>query len=126
LLREAHGDLKALHKRLGLPLPKNRKIGDDLLLRPLDCAVINFLHQTRVERNLRAFDTVRAAFAEGGPLYPGSGVTAKHHIQICVRRRSCVLSTKYVACCVRGGPLVTRHETRSTLEFFAHRSGGPQ
>jgi hypothetical protein len=90
LLREAHDDLKALQKRLNLPMPKNRRVGTDLLLRPLDCAVINFLHQTRVDRELQPFDTVRAAFAEGGPVYPGGGITAKHHIQICVRRRSCI------------------------------------
>jgi len=56
----------------------------------LPCAVINSLHQTRRDRGLRPFDTVRSAFAEGGELFPGSGVTAKHHIQLCVCRRSCI------------------------------------
>jgi hypothetical protein len=90
LLRESYDDLKADHDKLGVELPQNKAIGDDLLMRPLDCAVINFLHQTRIDRGLRPFDTVRAAFAEGGPLFPGAGVTAKHHIQLCVRRRSCI------------------------------------
>jgi hypothetical protein len=90
LLSESYDDLRAFHERIGVPLPNNKRIGDDLLLRPLDCAVINALHETRVLLGLRPFDTVRAAFAEGGPVYPGSGVSAKHHIQICVRRRSCI------------------------------------
>jgi hypothetical protein len=87
LMRESFDNLNALHERFGVPLPANR---GDMLLRQLDCAVINSMHQTRVERNLRPFDTVRAAFAEGGDLYPGSGISAKHHIQLCVRRRSCI------------------------------------
>lgn len=90
VLREAYGDLRAVHDATGVPLPVNRRVKRDLLLRPLDCAVINSLHQTRADRGLRPFDTVRAAFAEGGEAFPGSGVSAKHHIQICVRRRSCI------------------------------------
>jgi hypothetical protein len=90
LLRESYDDLKALHEKIGVPLPKNKKIGNDLLLRGLDCAVINSMHQTRTDRGLQPFDTVRAAFAEGEALFPNSGITAKHHIQLCVRRRSCI------------------------------------
>ena len=87
LLRENYIDLKAAQDEEGIPLPVN---SSDLLRRPLDCAVINYLHQTRIENDLQPFDTVRAAFAEGGELFPGSGVSAKHHIQLCVRRRSCI------------------------------------
>lgn len=90
LLAESYNDLEALHERIGIPLPRNKRVDGDLLLRPLDCAVINALHQTRESLGLRPFDTVRAAFAEGGAVYPGSGVSAKHHIQLCVRRRSCI------------------------------------
>ncbi len=90
LMREAYDDLLGAHKRLGIPPPRNKLISDEFLLRPLDCAVINAMHQTRRDRGLRPFDTVRSAFAEGGELFPGSGVTAKHHIQLCVRRRSCI------------------------------------
>jgi len=87
LVRESYADLKSAQERTGVPLPVN---SPDALRRPLDCAVINFLHQTRLERNLQPFDTLRAAFAEGGELFPGSGVSAKNHIQLCVRRRSCI------------------------------------
>jgi hypothetical protein len=90
LMRESYQDLDAVHAAIGVPLPRNKNIRGDLLLSPLDCAVINFMHRAREEKQLRPFDTVRAAFAEGGPLFPGSGITAKHHIQLCVRRRSCI------------------------------------
>jgi len=58
--------------------------------RYLDCAVITFLHGSRNEQGAPAFHTVRGAFFEGGPLFPGAGVAEKTHIQWCVRdpRRS--------------------------------------
>ena len=87
LLAEAYQDLKRDHDAVGVPLPVNSA---DRLRRPLDSAVINAMHQTRVDQGLRPFDTVRAAFAEGGDLFPGSGISAKHHIQIAVRTRSCI------------------------------------
>ena len=87
LVRESYVDLQAAQEQADLLLPVN---SPDMLRRPLDCAVINFLHRARIERHLQPFDTVRAAFAEGGDLFPGSGVSAKHHIQLCVRRRSCI------------------------------------
>lgn len=73
---------------LKLPLPENKSShsGDeDLVRRYLDCAVINNVHELREEKNLEAFSTVRAPFAEGGELYPGAKIQAKTHIQICVR-----------------------------------------
>lgn len=87
LLADAYNDLNKDHARLGIALPVN---SEDRLRRPLDCAVINAMHQTRLDEKLRAFDTVRSAFAEGGELYPGSGVSARHHIQLAVRTRSCI------------------------------------
>jgi hypothetical protein len=33
---------------------------------------------------------VRAAFVEGGQLYPDAGFSAKSHIQICVRNVACI------------------------------------
>ena len=34
---------------------------------------------------VREFDTVRALFPEGGPLYPTAGFLTKTHVQIAVR-----------------------------------------
>jgi hypothetical protein len=69
-------------------LPKNepaRGGDEDLVKRHLDCAVINFVHLLRERERLKAFDTVRGVFTEGGALYPGAKIMAKTHMQICVR-----------------------------------------
>ncbi len=87
LTAEAFFDLKQILNKAGVPLPVNSA---DRLRRPLDCAVINAMHQTRIDKGLRPFDSVRAAFAEGGDLFPGSGITARHHIRIAVRTRSSI------------------------------------
>ena len=89
MVRDAHIDLVALHRDAGEPMPTNSG-GTDRLLRRLDCAVIETLHATREERGRPAFDTVRAAFIEGDPIYDGAGFRAKNHIQLCVRNLSCI------------------------------------
>jgi hypothetical protein len=76
----------------GVELPRNSSLGPgkDLLLRKLDCAVINTVHQMRQSKRLPAFDTVRSAFIEGRPLYDGSAFSDRNHIQICVRNARCI------------------------------------
>lgn len=61
-----------------------------MLLRKLDCAVINHLHQVRVSAGLPSFDTVRGFFLEGDRIYPGAGFLEKTHVQICVRNLDCI------------------------------------
>ena len=70
-------------------LPRN-SVGEDRLLRKLDCAVINHLHAVRAKLEQQAFDTVRGVFTEGTPCYPGAGFDLKSHIQICVRHAACI------------------------------------
>lgn len=84
MVRQAHADLVTASDEAGTELPQNSS-GNDLLVRRLDCAVINFLHTTRNEKGGEPFDTVRAAFIESGRLYENAGFAAKNHIQICVR-----------------------------------------
>ncbi|MDX2104063.1 MAG: hypothetical protein SF002_16175 [Alphaproteobacteria bacterium] len=74
---------------------------EDLLLRRLDCAIINWLHdmarnetdeaqkQGRPSR-MKSFDTVRGLFIEGSPTFPGSGIMQKTHIQIAVVNPDCI------------------------------------
>lgn len=71
---------------LEIPLPRNKKIGNEAPIRALDCAVINYVHLVREAEGETAFDTVRAAFIEGSPLYEKAGFHKQTHIQICVRR----------------------------------------
>ena len=89
MVKDGYLGLVEAFQETGVRIPKNRRAGSrkELLLRDLDCAVINFMHQTRADQKLREFETVRAAFTEGGPLYPGSGFSARNHIQICVRKQ---------------------------------------
>ena len=61
--------------------------GNDLLLRYLDCAVIEFAHEIN---NKRSFDSIRGLFIEGEDLYPNAGFKTKNHIQICVRNPNCI------------------------------------
>lgn len=82
-------------------LPKNKDVKEDehkdLLIRELDCAVIQYLHQKIKEvkekdpnNSLKEFDTARGVFVEGGPAFPGAGVQKKSHIQICIRNMNCI------------------------------------
>lgn len=66
-------------------MPQNKKLGKDVWLRFRDCAVINFVHLMREAEGQPAFDTVRAAFIEGTPLYENAGFHQKTHIQVCIR-----------------------------------------
>lgn len=73
-----------------LPVNKNRKGNDDLLLRYLDCAVIEDLHRYRADTKEKPYDSVRGVFFEGKPIYDTSGFMEQSHIQICVRNPNCI------------------------------------
>lgn len=86
-------------------LPTNKSLPKDeyhdLILRELDCAVIEYLHQQVAEEiqsdinlkghsELKHFDTARGVFTEGGPAFDGAGIQSKSHIQICIRNLNCI------------------------------------
>ena len=75
-----------------IDFPENKSIGGmgDLLLRELDCAVIETLHALREDLHLPPFDSVRGVFPEGKELYPNAGFREKDHIQICIRNPNCI------------------------------------
>lgn len=90
---------------VGQPLPENKDLPKDQyhdkIIRELDCAVIEYLHQKISEQiqsdkakkgfsEFRHFDTVRGVFTEGGPAFDGAGVQLKNHIQICIRNLNCI------------------------------------
>lgn len=87
LVKHAYDELVATTRDAGTPLPVNLPLrgSRDLLMRNLDCAVINTVHDMRVESDFPPFDTVRAAFIEGDEMYPTSAFRDHNHIQICVR-----------------------------------------
>jgi len=90
---------------IGQHLPQNKDLPKDQfhdkILRELDCAVIEYLHQKIDEKikediavkgfsEYRHFDTVRGVFTEGGPAFDGAGLQLKNHIQICIRNLNCI------------------------------------
>lgn len=92
LLSGAYELLEESYRNSGFMIPQNKNLeGDqDLLLRNLDCAVIEILHKTNRDSKLRGFDSTRGVFFEGEELYPNSGFRQKDHIQICVRNPNCI------------------------------------
>lgn len=94
-LAEIKQSYKALRDALvkaGKDLPINKSIdkNGDLLLRHLDCAVIEYEHAINEMAKVKSFDSVRGVFVEGDDLYPGGGIKEKNHIQICVRNPNCI------------------------------------
>jgi hypothetical protein len=89
---DAYNVLKKAYELSGRPLPPNRYSAHSgvLLLRYLNCAVIENLHKLQSADALRPFDTIRGIFIEGCELYPNVGFRDKNDIQICVRNPNCI------------------------------------
>ncbi|WP_222566357.1 hypothetical protein [Limihaloglobus sulfuriphilus] len=84
-------------KQYDEPMPENTPVkrDGDLLIRRLDCAVVEAVHEKQdwlVEKGKAdyKFDTTRGVFIEGKEIYPNSGFRDKNHIQICVRNPACI------------------------------------
>ena len=86
---QAHESLMKYYSRVGEVPPVNR-LGDDLVLRDLDCAVVMHLHEVYEKQGLPPYETVKALFREGDPVYDKSGFYEKTHVQICVRDRAMI------------------------------------
>lgn len=73
-----------------VPIPANKSpksyIGhpDDKILRYLDRAVLDYTFSTLRKEGVN-FDTVRAPFQEGNPIYQGSSFREYDHIHLCVQ-----------------------------------------
>jgi hypothetical protein len=78
LIGAYHGLVEAF-KSSGKNLPVN--VGNN---RKLDCAVIRFVHQSRVDEGKPSFDSVRSAFDEGEKVYEGASFASRSHLQVCV------------------------------------------
>lgn len=91
-LEIAHDMLVTTFHRDGLELPKNENIGSntDLLIRKLDCAVIQVAHSLSLKSEGRQYDSVRSMFTEGVALYENSGFASKSHVQLCVCNPNCI------------------------------------
>jgi len=87
LVKSAYHELAQAAMRAGNPLPKN---SEDFLRRPLDCAVIRYLHNVLELQGFTPLQSVKGVFTEGNPAYEGAGICEKTHIQIAVLDASCI------------------------------------
>jgi len=92
VVERAHHSLTEIFNASGVKPPENHGKSPDRLVRKLDCAVINYVHDMQLEAGDEPFDSVRAAFIEGDPLYKNAGFHRRTHIQLCVRNESQVLA----------------------------------
>lgn len=94
LVKKSYELFKSESTKLNKPIPVNedhpRTPGKDKVLRYLDCAIIEYAHAFLRNKNEPSFDSVRAAFIEGDPIYPGAGFNEKTHIQICIINPYCI------------------------------------
>jgi hypothetical protein len=88
VLADSYTELAQTFADQGRVLPRNR--GRESKLRVLDCLVVNDCLR-RMEGRGTPYDTVRAAFWEGEPVYAGAGFARESHIQVVVRRPACIL-----------------------------------
>ena len=94
ILKLGHKWLEKACLKEGRDMPKNKNIKNnaDLLLRDLDCAVIQKIHEITKQHSdkIAPFDSVRGLFLEGNEVYNGSGFREKTHIQICIINPNCI------------------------------------
>ncbi|MBD5184047.1 MAG: hypothetical protein HDS97_04050 [Bacteroidales bacterium] len=85
--------VKSSFEKGDLKLNKAGRKGEngELMLRFLDCYVIEALHKYNVDNGYEEFDSVRAPFWEGEEIYPTAGFFNKNHIQLCIRNPKCIL-----------------------------------
>lgn len=105
LLAYYFNNMKSRYELLGQELPQNKDLKNDThkdkILRYLDCTAIEFMHAKILNQvkndmagkeysNYKIFDSTRGVFTEGGPVFEGSGLFEKSHIQICIRNPNCI------------------------------------
>lgn len=85
ILSEAYTGLQKLMEEAGEEMPVNK--GNN---KALDCAVIQYIHQSNKELGKPMYDTIRCAFQEGDEAYPGATISSRLHLQICVINPECI------------------------------------
>ncbi|MBR6371981.1 MAG: hypothetical protein IKS20_02250 [Victivallales bacterium] len=86
VLRGAYFQLQETFNLMCRRLPENKDANHQL-----DCMVINTAISLNNRNGNGQFDTVRGAYLEGEPIYPGAKILEKTHIQVCVRNLDCIL-----------------------------------
>lgn len=68
-----------------------RNQAGDLLLRRLDCSMLNWTVSMMGQDAGASFQSVRGVFIEGGEAFPGSCIMEESHIQVAVRDPDCIV-----------------------------------
>ena len=89
-IRAAYQLFKASTEGENLKRNRSRDSSGAYLVRTLDCAVLEHLHEVRRKANMPRYDTVLSALWEGNAPYENAGIKDKNHIQICVRNQGCI------------------------------------
>jgi hypothetical protein len=85
ILRDAYMGLKEAMDLAGREMPRN--VGAN---RQLDCEVFRYVHYANNDGKRPPYDTIRCAFSEGQAVYPGTDITTRLHVQICVLNPDCI------------------------------------
>ncbi len=88
ILADNYSVLAAAYEQQHRVLPVNR--GPEGKRRDLDCLVLNYCLDYLKDRGFE-YDSVRGAFLEGEPVFPGAGIRRETHLQIAVRNTDCIL-----------------------------------
>lgn len=81
---------KALKETIPVNVDPTLLTSKDRILRHRDCAAINWT-LSMFESNSVSFDSVRGVFQEDDPVYEGSDIKLKSHIQIAIRNPACIV-----------------------------------
>lgn len=93
-LADAFSRFKEEQETSGYSIPRNkgRNITDkDMVRRTLDCSVINWFLKFLENTETGSFDSVRGLFQEDTPVFEGSKIHKKSHIQLAIRNPACIL-----------------------------------
>lgn len=94
ILKSGYAFVEALYRSSGRKLPVNKtgRSQTDVLLRNLDCLVIQQINSLTKsgEYGWEPFDSVRGIFTEGKEAFPGSAIAEKTHVQICIVNPNCI------------------------------------
>ncbi|MGJ8640265.1 MAG: hypothetical protein ACSHYA_12830 [Opitutaceae bacterium] len=81
---------KALKEKIPVNTDPELLTSKDRILRHRDCAAINWT-LSMFGKNGISFDSVRGVFQEDDPIYEGSDIKLKSHIQIAIRNPACIV-----------------------------------
>jgi len=92
LVKSSFEIMKAISEKEELELPENKSTfnSQDFLIRKLDCAVIQNIHELNKKNKIQPYDSVRGVFWEGDDIYLNAGFKEKNHIQICICNPNCI------------------------------------